>query len=126
VDDINGAFRTEDYDAGVTFNSNQQVGTPMTVLNNYFRSDSPRNWGKWRYPELETLIKRLNVEFDATRRNDMLKQVQEIFRREVPITFVVGRYWSAAVNADFASYVPTHDVDHYIVTKDVAPVARGR
>ena len=93
----------------------------MTVLNNYFRSDSPRNWGSWKYPELDTLIKRLNVEFDATRRNDMLKQVQELFRREVPITFIVGRYWSAAVNADFGSYVPTHDVDHYIVTKDVAP-----
>jgi ABC-type transport system substrate-binding protein len=73
---------------------------------------------------LETLIKRLNVEFDATKRNDMLKQVQEIFRKEVPITFIVGRYWSAAVNADFASYVPTHDVDHYIVTKDTAPVAK--
>jgi peptide/nickel transport system substrate-binding protein len=121
VDDINGAFRSQDYDAGVTFNSNQKAGNPMGVLNDYFRSDSPRNWGSWKLPELEALIRRLNVEFDANRRNEMLKQAQEIFRREVPITW---RYWSAAVNADFGSYVPTHDVDHYIVTKDVAPVAR--
>ena len=124
VDDITAAFRSKDYDAGVTFNSNQQVGNPMTVLNNYFRTDSPRNWGNWNYPELESLIKRLNVEFDAGKRNDMLKQVQEIFRKDVPITFIVGRYWSVALNADFANYVPTHDVDHYIVTKDVAPVAK--
>lgn len=70
------------------------------------------------------MIKRLNVEFDASRRNELLKQVQEIFRRDVPITFIVGRFWSVAVGADFGSYVPTHDVDHYIVTKDVAPVAK--
>jgi peptide/nickel transport system substrate-binding protein len=125
VDDINAAFRSKDYDAGVTFNSNQQVGNPMTVLNNYFRTDSPRNWGNWNYPELDSLVKKLNTEFDATRRNEMLKQVQEIFRKEVPITFIVGRYWSAALNADFANYVPTHDVDHYLVTKDVAP-AKGK
>ena len=124
VDDINAAFRSQDYDAGVTFNSNQQVGNPMTVLNNYFKADSPRNWGSWKYPELEALIKRLNVEFEANRRNELLKQVQEIFRREVPITFIVSRSWSAAVNADFASYTPTHEADHYIVTKDVAPVAK--
>ena len=123
TDDINAAFRSMDYDAGVTFNSNQQADD-MTVLNNYFRSDSPRNWGSWKYPELETLIRRLNVEFDANRRNDMLKQVQEIFRQEVPITFIVGRFWSVAVGADFGSYVPTHDVDHYIVTKDVAASAK--
>jgi peptide/nickel transport system substrate-binding protein len=121
VDDITAAFRSQDYDAGVTFNSNQQAGNPMTVLNSYFRSDSPRNWGNWKYPELDALIRRLNVEFDADRRDDLLKQVQELFRREVPITFIVGRFWSAAVNADFGAYVPAHDVDHYIVTKDVAP-----
>jgi peptide/nickel transport system substrate-binding protein len=124
VDDITAAFRSKDYDAGVTFSSNQQAGNPMTVLNTYFRTDSPRNWGNWNFPELDDLIKKLNAEFDAARRDAMLKQVQEVFRREVPITFVVGRFWSVAVNADLAGYVPTHDVDHYIVTKDMAPVAK--
>ena len=74
---------------------------------------------------MDGLIKRLNVEFDATRRNDLLKQLQEVFRKDVPITFAVSRHWSAAVNADFAGYVPTHDDDHYIVTKDTPRRAPG-
>lgn len=124
VDDINAAFRSKDYYAGITFNSMQQVGNPMTVLNLYFRTDSSRNWGAWGSAELDGLIKRLNVEFDANKRNEMLKQVQEIFRRDVPMTFATGRYWAVAVNNDFSTYVPTHDVDHYIVTKDVVPAVK--
>lgn len=124
VDDITAAFRSKDLDVGVTFNSMQQAGNPVTVLNSYFRTDSPRNYGGWGSAELDGLIKRLNVEFDAGRRNDLLKQIQEIFRRDVPITFTVARFWAVAVNADFAEYVPTHDVDHYIVTRDTAPAAK--
>ena len=37
------------------------------MLNTYFRTDSVRNWGGWGSAELDGLIKRLNVEFDATR-----------------------------------------------------------
>ena len=44
----------------------QQAGNPMSVLNTYFRTDSARNWGGWGSAELDGLIKRLNVEFDAT------------------------------------------------------------
>lgn len=120
VDDINAAFRSREYDAGVTFNSMQQAGNPMTVLNTSFRTDSPRNWGNWGSAEMDVLIKRLNVEFNPSVRNDLLKQVQETFQRDVPITFTVGRYWAVAVNGNFADYVPTHDVDHYLVTKDTA------
>ncbi|HEX2038067.1 MAG TPA: ABC transporter substrate-binding protein [Chloroflexota bacterium] len=124
VDDINAAFASKEFDAGLAFNSMQQVGNPMTVLNNYFRTDSPRNYGAWGSPGLDRLIQQLNVEFDATRRVELLKDVQEIFRRDVPITFTVSRQWAVVVNDAFAAYVPTHDVDHYIVTKDVAPAAR--
>ncbi|MGH2371177.1 MAG: ABC transporter substrate-binding protein, partial [Chloroflexota bacterium] len=124
VDDITAAFTSKDFDAGVTFNSMQSAGNPMRVLNTYFRTDSVRNWGGWGSAELDGLIKRLSVEFDANRRNEMLHQVQELFRRDVPITFAVSRPWSVAVNAAFADYVPTPDVDHYIVTKDTAPAAK--
>ena len=47
VDDITAAFRSKDFDAGVTFNSMQKAGNPMRVLNTYFRTDSLRNWGGW-------------------------------------------------------------------------------
>lgn len=124
VDDINAALRSKEYDAGIRFNGMQQAANPMAVLNTYFRTDSPRNEGAWGGPELDRLIQQLNVEFDANKRNDLLKQVQEYFRREVPITFTVTRMWSVVVNDDFADYVPTHDVDHYIVRKDVAPAAK--
>jgi peptide/nickel transport system substrate-binding protein len=124
VDDINAALRSKDYDAGIRFNGMQQAANPMNALNTYFRSDSPRNEGAWDTPELDTLIRRLNVEFDANRRNDLLKQAQEIFRTHVPITFTVSRQWAVAVTDDFADYVPTHDVDHYIVRKDIAPASK--
>jgi ABC-type transport system substrate-binding protein len=96
----------------------------MGVLNAMFRTDGPRNYGGWGSAELDGLIKRLSVEFDAGRRDDLLKQVQEVFRRDVPITFTVGRMWSVAVGDAFADYVPTHDVDHYIVPKDTAASRR--
>ncbi|HEV2123012.1 MAG TPA: ABC transporter substrate-binding protein, partial [Chloroflexota bacterium] len=113
VDDINAALRSKDYDAGIRFNGMQQAANPTNVLNTYFRTDSPRNEGTWGSPELDRLIQQLNVDFDANRRNELLKQVQEYFRREVPITFTVSRQWAVALNDRFADYVPTHDVDHY-------------
>lgn len=124
VDDITAAFNSKDFDSGVTFNSMQQAGDPMRALTTYFRTTSPRNHGGWGSPELDLLIDRLSVEFDAERRNEMLRQVQEIFRRDVPITFTVSRPWSVTVNTDFAEYQPTPDVDHYIVTKDTAASAK--
>ena len=123
VDDINAAFRGKDYDAGIRYNGMQQAANPANVLNTYFRTDSPRNEGAWGSPELDRLIQQLSVELDAGRRNDLLKQVQEHFRREVPITFTVARQWAVALNDAFAGYEPTHDVDHYIVRKDIAPGA---
>ena len=43
----------------------------------------------------------------------------------MPITFTVARQWAVALNDAFAGYEPTHDVDHYIVRKDIAPGAGG-
>ena len=123
-DDISGTFRTKDYDAGIRYNAMEKAGNPMTVLNQYFLTDSANNEGGWGSAELDGLIKRLNVEFDANKRNDLLKQVQEVFRKEVPITFTVSKQWSAAVNADFANYVAPHDNHAYVVTKDTTPVAK--
>jgi peptide/nickel transport system substrate-binding protein len=124
VDDINAAFKSKDYDSGIRFNSMQQAGNPTATLNTYFRTDSPKNEGGWGSAELDELIRQVNVEFDATRRNGALRQIQDYFRAQVPITFTVSRLWSVAVNDVFADYVPTHEVDHYIVTKDTAPVAK--
>jgi peptide/nickel transport system substrate-binding protein len=123
-DDITGTFRSKDYEAGIRYNSMQKTGNPMSVLNQSFLTDSVGNEGGWGSAELDTLIKRLNVEFDVNRRNDLLKQLQQVFQRDIPITFTVSKHWSAAVNADFADYVPSHDNHAYVVTKDTAPSAR--
>ena len=123
-DDISGTFRTREYDAGIRYNAMEKAGNPMTTLNQYFLTDSANNEGGWGSAELDGLIKRLNVEFDAAKRTDMLKQVQEIFRRDVPITFTVSKQWSAAVGADFSDYVAPHDNHAYVVTKDTAPAAK--
>jgi peptide/nickel transport system substrate-binding protein len=123
-DDVSATFRSKDYDAGIRYNSMQKTGNPMSVLNQAFLTDSVGNEGGWGSAELDALIKRLNVEFDVDRRNDLLKQVQQLFQRDVPITFTVSKHWSAAVNADYADYVPSHDNHAYVVTKDTAPVAR--
>jgi peptide/nickel transport system substrate-binding protein len=123
-DDINASFRSGDFDAGVVYNSMQKAGNPMGVLNQSFLTDSVNNYGGWGSAEMDGVIKRLNVEFDATKRNDLLKQLQEAFRKDVPITFTVSKQWSAAVNADFGSYVAPHDNHAYVVTKDTAPGAK--
>jgi peptide/nickel transport system substrate-binding protein len=123
-DDISATFRTKEYDAGIRYNAMEKAGNPMTTLNQYFLTDSAMNEGGWGSAELDGLIKRLNVEFDGAKRNDMLKQLQEVFRRDVPITFTVSKQWSAAVNADFADYVAPHDNHAYVVTKDTAPAVK--
>lgn len=124
VDDIVATFKSRDYDAGIRFNSMQKTGNPMSVLNTSFRTDSPGNEGGWGSAELDGLIRRLNVEFDAGKRNELLRQVQEVFRRDVPITFTASKRWSATVNADFSDYVSPHDNHAYVVTKDTAPAGK--
>ena len=125
VDDINAAFPGKDYDAGIRYNGMQQAATRSPSSTPTSARTASRNGGAWGSAELDGLIQRLSVEFDAARRNDLLKQVQEDFREEVPITFAVARQWAVALNDDFADYEPTHDVDHYIVRKDVAPGRGG-
>jgi len=120
-DDITGTFRSKDYDAGIRYNSMQKTGNPMSVLNQSFLTDSTGNEGGWGSGELDGLIKRLNVEFDVNRRNDLMKQVQQIFQRDVPITFTVSKHWSAAVGPDYADFIPSHDNHAYVVSKDTAP-----
>jgi hypothetical protein len=61
------------------------------------------------------------VEFDERARADQLRQVQEHFRREVPITFGVSKRWSATVVDAYSDYVASHDNHAYVVTKDTAP-----
>ena len=125
VEDTVAVFRSREYDAGIRYNSMQKTGNPMSVLNTSFRTDSVGNEGSWGSPELDGIIRRLNVEFDERARLDLLRQVQERFRQDVPITFTVSKRWSATVNADYADYVPPHDNHAYVVTKETAPVAQG-
>jgi len=121
VDDITAVFKSREYDAGIRYNSMQKTGNPMSILNTNFRTDSPGNEGGWGSAELDALIRRLNVEFDERARTDQLRQVQEHFRKDVPITFSVSKRWSAAVVDAYSDYVASHDNHAYVVTKDTAP-----
>lgn len=121
VDDITAAFRGQNFDAGLTFNSMQSAGNPVAGLERYFLTDSRDNYGGWGSAELDGLIKRVRAAFDPDQRDDLLRQIQHLFARDVPITFTVSRPWSVALNQTFAGYVPTSMVDHYIVTKETRP-----
>jgi peptide/nickel transport system substrate-binding protein len=124
TDDITGALRSKQFDVGVSYNGMLDGGSPMVRFNSYYRTDSVNNYGGWGSAELDRAIAALGREFDASRRTQLLRQVQELFARDVVITFAVSKHWSAAVNTDFKDYVPPVWVGEGIVTKDTAPGRR--
>jgi peptide/nickel transport system substrate-binding protein len=123
-DDITSALRSKQFDAGVSYNGMLDGGSPMVRFNSYYKTDSANNYGGWGSAELDRAITALGREFDAAKRAQLLRQVQELFARDVPITFVVSKHWSAAVNADFRDYTPPVWIGEGVVTKDTAPAAR--
>lgn len=121
VDDINAALRSKDFDAGIGSGGMQSVGSPISILNTMFMTGARDNYGGWGNAQTDDIIRRLNTEFDANRRTELLKQFQEYLSTEVPITFVTSRPWAVAVNEEFRDYQLGVDVDHYIVRKELAP-----
>ncbi len=118
VDDIVAAYTSKEFDAGLTYLAVQLAGNPMAVLNTHFKTGAPRNDGSWGSAELDELIDQLNREFDTEQRTRLLRQVQELFARDVPVTFAVGYPPAVVVNEAFATYEPPHHVHTYIVTHD--------
>jgi peptide/nickel transport system substrate-binding protein len=121
VDDIVAAFKSKNFDAGVRYLAMQEAGNPMSVLNSYFRTTGPLNDGSGGSAELDGLIAKLGSEFSPSARADLMKQMQQQFAKDLPVTFVLGSGWMTVANDAYSNYVPGQHVHTYMVGTQTAP-----
>ncbi|MBX3277608.1 MAG: hypothetical protein KF868_06345 [Acidobacteria bacterium] len=117
VEDINAAMKLQD-DWHCSINSPGLVttgGAPEPFLREHLHSKGERNFGGVNDAELDRLLDELGSEFDETRRNDILRRIQQIVIAErvyeVRPVFLRAR---VVVGARWRGYRPSpllHHVD---------------
>lgn len=123
VDDINQAMKNTT-DWSLAINSPgilSSGGAPDPSLREHFATGGERNFGKISDAELDRLIEELSRSFDAAKRTELLKRIQQIVIEEkayeVRPVFVRSR---VIVGKKYRDYKPSPQLRH--VTYDTRPV----
>jgi peptide/nickel transport system substrate-binding protein len=122
VDDIDAAMRNP-MGWNVAINSTGIVttgGSPDPLLSDYLRTNAAQNYGGVADAELDGLMDELKQTFDATRRTELLKRIQQLVIAEkvyeVHPVFMQAR---AVVGRAYRDYQPSPTLHH--VTYETRP-----
>lgn len=103
-------------------NSNWQTvptGDPQAFLDNWY-SKSEGNYCSYKNDEYDKLYESLKAEFDATKRADIIKQMQKILIDDA-VVLVDGYYTASMAYSKNVKGVHITPIDFYWVTSKIAP-----
>lgn len=114
VEDIQTALKANDWDfgiisPGITTNG----GTPEPLLREFLTTNGEKNYGGISDTELDNLVETLSKTFDQTKRNEILRRIQEIIIVEK--TYEIRPVFSRSkvvVGQKFKNYKPSPHLHH--------------
>lgn len=109
VDDINQSLKTEEWNLGIISPGlTTNGGAPDSFLSEFLATKGGKNFGGVSDAELDVLIETLSRTFDQTKRNEILRRIQEIVIAEkvYEIRPVFSRS-RAVIGQRFSSYEPS-------------------
>lgn len=121
VDDINSALKTEDWNLGISSPGlTTNGGAPDPFLREFLTTKGTKNFGGISDAELDSLVETLSRTFVDSKRNEILRRIQEIVIAEkvYEIRPVFSRS-RAIVGRRFSAYEPSPRLHH--VTFETKP-----
>lgn len=121
VDSLSDVMKNDlvPWNAGLTFSA-AISGGGAPQLHRYIASSGDRNYGGISDPELDALIKELNVTFNEDERIKLLQDIQKIIVEEKAYQFFVSyKLFPAVVSPAYRGYLPSHNWLH--VTFETQP-----
>jgi peptide/nickel transport system substrate-binding protein len=122
VDDVYSALGTDgvDWDLGISSEGTVSWGVTSPFLTRYLAAEGQRNFTSYANTEVHDLIAELRVTVDATRRDDILRRVQDILVSEDPYVFAFNIHKGrVVVNDAYRDYQPGFALYH--VSWETAP-----
>jgi peptide/nickel transport system substrate-binding protein len=121
VDDINQALKTGDWNLGISSPGlTTNGGAPDPFLREFLTTKGAKNFGGISDAELDALVETLSRTFEQTKRNEILRRIQEIIIAEkvYEIRPVFSRS-RTVVGQRFSAYEPSPRLHH--VTFETKP-----
>lgn len=120
VPDITESREGEDWDVAIVGDSILSFTlSPVDGLRNTLGTGAPENYMKVSSSELDDVIEALSVEFNAAKREELLKQAQQIIADEGLWAATVRRKGAVVTNATWKGYKPP--IANLWVTARTAP-----
>ena len=111
--------QSQDFDAAM-YSANMLVtGDPLYIFNQTLVKGGPANYGGYSNPQLETTLQQLRAETDATKRQALARQAQEVVKADVANIYLVVVPFIAATSKKVSGYT-LHPNDLYIVDNQIA------
>jgi peptide/nickel transport system substrate-binding protein len=90
VQNITATLNSPDWDAAMYSINSVPTGDPLYLFTVTLSKSGGTNPGGYSSPALEAVIDQLRTEVDATRRQALARQAQEIVKADVPNAYLVG------------------------------------
>jgi peptide/nickel transport system substrate-binding protein len=111
--------QSQDFDAAM-YSANMLVtGDPLYIFNQTLAKGGPANYGGYTNPQLESALTSMRGEADATKRQALAVQAQQIIKADVPNVYILVVPFIAA-NSKKVKGFTLHPNDLYIVDNQIS------
>ncbi|MBV9581758.1 MAG: hypothetical protein JO057_24525, partial [Chloroflexi bacterium] len=112
VDDINSALKDPSFDASMYAVNTAPTADPSTLLNLFYKTGAPSNFGGFSSPTIDGEIAELNAA--STDRGQLAQQIQQDVLDQAPNIYLVVPKFAVGLDARLKDYEP-YPSDYYII-----------
>ncbi|MBV9354586.1 MAG: ABC transporter substrate-binding protein [Chloroflexi bacterium] len=112
VDDINSTLKDPSFDASMYAVNTAPTGDPSTLLNLFYKSGAPSNFGGFSSPTIDAEIAELNAA--STGRTQLAEKIQQDLLDQAPDIYLVVPKFAVGLDARLKDYEP-YPSDYYII-----------
>jgi peptide/nickel transport system substrate-binding protein len=115
--------QSQDFDAAM-YSANMLVtGDPLYIFNQTLAKGGPANYGGYTNEQLETTLTSMRSEPDATKRQTLTAQAQQVAKADFPNIYILVVPFIAAVNSRKVKGYTLHPNDLYIIDNQISVTA---
>jgi peptide/nickel transport system substrate-binding protein len=121
VDDINSALKDPSFDASMYAVNTAPTADPSTLLNLFYKTNAPSNFGGFSSPTIDSEIAELNAA-SSPNRSQLAQKVQQDLLDAAPDIYLVVPKFAVGLDARLKDYDP-YPSDYYIIDNQLHVVS---
>jgi peptide/nickel transport system substrate-binding protein len=114
VESIDDALSNDDWDVAMYSMLTAHTGDPGYFLNIFYKSSSNSNVSRYASNSLDSVIDKLNITSDVTKRNELAIQAQTIINKDIPQSFIVHPKTIMGARVEVKGFTP-NPVEYYYI-----------